>query len=255
MRGEGCCCCCRGVGGFVVSGVRRVAEHEGISNNLISDFERYVVQDVAEPWAHAQAWELRILLTGLDDILLHPITGLYEDIAHFNWHTPLESLGKCFDQLGFLLGPACLLVPGLGEAAAISFLAAAAFDAAARVTHERGASWGQAGFAMANGLLMGAGSVAGLGARADQGYLQNAFNQGDLAQMSAIKYGTDARSRKRSPGRRRPRFFSLDGIQPDLAGDGVMATLKDMPTHLHISGRALHVYARRRDAPARGVRL
>jgi uncharacterized protein YukE len=204
------------------------AEHEGISNNLISDFDRYIVQDVAEPWADAQAWELRMLLTGLDDILLHPITGLYEDIAHFNWHTPLESLGKCFDQLGFLLGLACLLVPGLGEAAAISFLAAAALDAAARARHERGASWGQAGFAMANGLLMGAGSVAGLGARADQGYLQNAFDQGDLAQMSAIKYGTDARvsgSALRGVGVQR--FFSLNGIKPDLAGDGVMTTLKD----------------------------
>jgi hypothetical protein len=171
----------------------RQAQHEGIQNNAITDFQRYVLQDAADPYVHAELAGLRFGRTVLDDLFVKPFVSLDRDIRKFHEDPSFETLGVALEDLGAVLAIVAILVPGLGEFVAPVLLAAVVSESVAEVTHESGASWGQVGMAALSFGLVGTGAVLGRGVDADSGYMSDAFDERDLDQMQGLADGTDAR--------------------------------------------------------------
>lgn len=167
------------------------AQHEGIQNNLVNDFQRYVVQDVAEPYIHLQMLELRLAGDIAVALFVDPVTGFAKDLVAFAEHPSWETFGKTLDDASAVLAIAALVVaviPGVDVVATPLLLAASrvlaaggmAADFVAAEKHEPGASWTRVG---EDGLSLGLSSVSGIlshGAAAGQ----DAFAVGNRAQES-----------------------------------------------------------------------
>ena len=212
------------------------AEHEGISNNLISDFQRYIVQDGGVVLDDA--------FTVADDLLVKPFTDFYEALERWasdpTWATFGAALDACshvLELVAVLLAP----IPGaylvLTLASVVAGVLGGASDAAAAAEHEPGASWGQVRSDAIDLGLTALGGVFGKGAEASDSLMRGAVDQGDLGQLEALADGSDARvSAGALWGDGIKNYFSLDGWTPDPseAGQGVLDTYKDEAyTFLH----------------------
>jgi len=138
----------------------RQAQGEGIKNSLFTFLERFVLLDLIEP--------LFMLNLRLDmfageliyDAFIKPIVALPGDVAELVEHPSFHTLGLALGDAGSIVGTAALavaaIVPG-ADVAAIPALAeylrataagvqgaATASDSFAAITHEPGATWGDA---------------------------------------------------------------------------------------------------------------
>jgi hypothetical protein len=149
----------------------RQAQHEGIQNNAITDFQRYVLQDAADPYVHAELAGLRFGRTVLDDLFVKPFVSLDRDIRKFHEDPSFETLGTVLEDVATVLGIVALVVgtilPGTDVIAAPLLLglsgAALASHATALATHEQGASWAQVGTDAFTLGIAGTGAVLGRG--------------------------------------------------------------------------------------------
>jgi len=214
----------------------RQAEHEGISNNLISDFQRYVVQDGGVV-LDADAKALRFVATVADDLLVKPFTDLYGDLERFasdpSWATfgaVLDDYSKVLALLAVLLAPIPGAYLGLTLASALIGVAGGASDWEAAAKHEPGASLGKVKSDAIGVGLTALGGVFGKAADASNSLMRGAVDQGDLGQLEGLADGSDARA---SGGALLEdgvkNYFSLDGWTPDPSedGQGVLDTYKD----------------------------
>jgi hypothetical protein len=178
------------------------AQAEGIQNNLITDFQRYVVQDTLVPYAELQYAEGRIVLTVVYDILVKPFVDLSEDTAKFLAHPSFHTLGVALGDLATVLAIVVMVVglavPGLDVAAFPLLLglsaAATASDTVAVATHEKDATWtqvGKDGFGLA---CIGVGRVLDAGVTRDGNLLTNASGHQYWAQWDDLATGDDARA-------------------------------------------------------------
>jgi hypothetical protein len=149
----------------------RQAEHEGIQNNLITDFQRYVVQDTAEPLISADVKAVDFTAVVLYDALIKPfidlpgeVRKLPGDVRELAEHPTFHNLGVVLDDVSSVFSVLALvaliviaIVPGtdvvglpalaayLGDATEAADAAATVANSAAAASHEQGATWGEAG--------------------------------------------------------------------------------------------------------------
>lgn len=118
----------------------RQAQHEGIQNNLITDFDRYVLMDGGTA-AHDAHKAMDIAGGVLDGIFVKPFSDLPGDLDKL-WHQrDLHALGKVLDDVAGILGAIGLValvvaavLPGtdaVGVPALIAYLGVTAEDAEA----------------------------------------------------------------------------------------------------------------------------
>ncbi len=187
------------------------AEHEGISNNLISDFDRYIVQD-GRVVLDADAKALKFLGTAADDLLVKPfadLPGLLEQWAeHPDWQTfgaLLADYAAVIGIIAFFIPGGALLTPALLAMSAV----AVGSETVAAASHEKDSSWTDVAF-----------GVAGLGLAGAGGALSRGVDIGGAdATVSDNTLWDDGVKN----------FFNLDSGAPDPgeADQSVLANLKD----------------------------
>jgi len=177
----------------------RQAQHEGIQNNVIGDFDRYVMPAAAVAW-HDASRALKVTGDVLDAVFVKPLVTDVENFRRGDWSW--ENIGQTLGDIGFDLGVALLVVglfvSGVGEVAAPFMLGLGVLttgaEGMAAAEHERGASWGKVGESAVFDIgLPLAGGVFKDAVTAESNYLPEAFDQGDLGQMERLADGTDAR--------------------------------------------------------------
>ena len=177
----------------------RQAQHEGIQNNLFSDFDRYVMPVAAVAW-HDAGQALKVTGDVLDAVFVQPLVNDVRNIERTGWSW--ENIGKTLGDIGFDLGVgvlvAGLFISGIGEAAAPFLIGLGVLTTGAKgmaaAEGEKGASWGEvASSAFFDIGLPLAGGALHAAVDADSNYLTDAFDEGDLNDMEQLKNGTDAR--------------------------------------------------------------
>jgi hypothetical protein len=177
----------------------RQAQHEGIQNNPVSDFDRYVMPAATVAW-HDADQALKVTGSVLGTLFVQPLVADVEDFRRGDWS--LENIGRTLEDVATVLGIAVLVaglfLTGVGEVATPVLLglsiAGTAFEGAALAEHEQGASWGQFGESFVSLGLSGTSAVLSKGLDADSDLLTQAFDQGDLGQMEQLADGTDAQA-------------------------------------------------------------
>jgi hypothetical protein len=160
----------------------RQAQHEGIQNTLITDFQRYVLMDGGTA-VHDAHKAMDIAGGVLDDMLIKPFTNLPGDWENFitdrNAHTAGLLLGDVGDALGvlglvaavvavsILTGGAADVFAGaavfLGDAALVAHTGALAADSEAVITDEPDVTWWDVGKSALSVVSDGGGEVVGDG--------------------------------------------------------------------------------------------
>jgi hypothetical protein len=155
----------------------RKAQHQGIQNTVITDFDRYVVQDggVALHDASKAADDVGHVAY---EAFVQPFTSLGSDLAAYIADPDAHTLGALLEDVGNAVGVVALaalvvaaFVPGtdafaipalaeyLGDYALAVHTEAAAADVAAAVTDEPDASWGDVGW---DALSLGSDGLGGV---------------------------------------------------------------------------------------------
>ena len=215
------------------------AEHEGISNNLISDFDRYIVQDgrvVLDDGGKA----LRFVGTVADDLLVKPFTDLPGLLKQWAEHPDWQTFGALLADYAAVIGIIAFFIPGgalLTPALLAMSAVAVGSETVAAASHEKDSSWTDVAFGAALiGLPMARGVLGG-GVDASDSLMRDAVDQGDLGQLKGLVDGSDAQvsaSALWNDGVKS--YFSLDGGAPDAgqAGPGLIDTLKgEAYSYLH----------------------
>jgi hypothetical protein len=128
----------------------RQAQREGIQNNPITDFERYVLPAAAVAW-HDAGQAVKVTGDVLDALFVKPLVTDVDNFRRGDWSW--ENIGKTLGDIGFDLGIALLVVglfvSGVGEVATPFMLGLGVLttgaEGMAAAEHEPGASWGQVG--------------------------------------------------------------------------------------------------------------
>jgi hypothetical protein len=210
----------------------RQAEHEGISNNLISDFRRYIVQDggaIAADGAKA----MHVLAKVADVLFVKPFTDLPGLLKKYIDHPDWQTFGALLADYAAVLAIVAFFIPGADLLTPFLFALngiAVGSEAVAAATHEKDSSWADVGFGFAGLGFAGAGAVLGKGVAASDGFMQGAFDEGDFGQLKGLANGWDARvSGNALLDDGLKSSFSLEGWAPDSgqADQGVLGTLKD----------------------------
>jgi hypothetical protein len=217
----------------------RQAEPEGILQEVFSDLERYAV-DAGLLILRSEYEKDRFEFMVAKDFFYDPVATVVGDFTHLKkgpW--TLARMGKVLEDVSGVLGLVAFLIapiPGLDFAdsilvpAAMGFgLAAAGFTAAARLKHEKGATWTDVAFDVGGVALMGSSNVIG------QGLKMTDLDDGPEAEVSASSLWQSGTSH----------FVELKAA-PNEAGVEVSASQQiagDVKTDLDLAGDALGVGA------------
>ena len=91
----------------------RQAQHEGIQNNAITDFQRYILQDAAEPLISADVKELVFTAIVLYEAFLKPLIDLPGALFEVFTHPSFQTLGLALGDIGSVIGLVALVVAAL----------------------------------------------------------------------------------------------------------------------------------------------
>ena len=141
------------------------AEHEGISNNLISDFQRYVVQN-GRVVLDDDAKALRFVGTVADDLLVKPFTDLPGLLEQWMEHPDWQTFGALLADYAAVIGLIVFFIPGadlLTPALLAMSAVAVGSETVAAATHEKDSSWTDVAFGVAGLGLAGAGGALSRG--------------------------------------------------------------------------------------------
>ena len=148
---------------------------ESVHQDLLSDLKRYAL-DAGHLILRAEYDQGRFEFMVAKDLFYQPFDSLYDDFKKGDWDPTkwdAAKWGKVLEDVSGFLGLVALVIapiPGLDFAdgilvpAAMGFgLAAAGATAAARVKHEKGATWTDVAVDVGGVVLMGSGNAIGQG--------------------------------------------------------------------------------------------
>lgn len=203
------------------------AERLGISNDLESDYQLYVSDDVASFVGQVAVGVGKLLY----DVVLKSLIDLPGALLQLIEHPSWEHLSTVLGDLAAVLGLVMLVIPGLGEAALAGWVLAGldvatmGTEAVAVITGEKGASWldvGLDGVAVAaDGLTFVAG-IAHEGADSGDEALEVAWKRSEDAERvakNAADMGLDATGLEQLARRRSDEWLNavVNGREEDSA--------------------------------------